>query len=97
MNPVKVMINGLPGNVAGNIARQILADRRFRLLPWSLTGPDIAEATFAVDTFSVQLLTPEKRDAEIEKIKQTEGDFITVDFTLPAAVNDNADFYCRHT
>ncbi|MEZ4566625.1 MAG: hypothetical protein R2860_06545 [Desulfobacterales bacterium] len=42
-------------------------------------------------------MTPEKRDAEIEKIKQTEGDFITVDFTLPAAVNDNADFYCRHT
>ncbi|MEZ4578003.1 MAG: hypothetical protein R2861_07310 [Desulfobacterales bacterium] len=45
MNPVKVMINGLPGNVAGNIARQILADRRFRLLPWSLTGPDIAKLT----------------------------------------------------
>ena len=73
MNPVKVMINGLPGNVAGNIATQILADHRFRLLPWSLTGPDIAEATCAVDTFSIQLLTPEKRDAEIERSNRRKG------------------------
>jgi 4-hydroxy-tetrahydrodipicolinate reductase len=96
MNPVNVMLNGLPGNVAGNIAKHILADDRFRLLPWSLTGPDIADQICAVDGFSVRLLTPRHRDAEIETIKKNEGDFITVDFTLPAAVNDNADFYCRH-
>ncbi len=96
MTPINVMINGLPGNVTARIASHILKDNRFRLMPWSLTGPDIADETCRVDDFSVRLIRPGHRDAEIEKIKQSEGDFIAVDFTLPAAVNDNADFYCRH-
>ena len=38
----------------------------------------------------------EMNDIQITKIKEAEGPFITVDFTLPIAVNDNAEFYCRH-
>jgi 4-hydroxy-tetrahydrodipicolinate reductase len=45
---------------------------------------------------SVELLRPDVRDGEIKKVIDTEGPFITVDFTLPLAVNDNAEFYCRY-
>lgn len=96
MNRLKVMINGLPGQVAGSIANHVLADDRFELVPFSFTGPDIADSTCLMDGFSVRLVRPDVRDDEIQKIKQAEGFFITVDFTLPAAVNDNAEFYCRH-
>jgi len=38
MGAISVMINGLPGNVCKIIARHLLADDRFDLLPFSLTG-----------------------------------------------------------
>ena len=96
MNRLKVMVNGLPGNVAGSIAKHILEDDRFELLPYSMTGPDIAIAEYLIVDIPVQLVKPDVRDAEITRIREAEGPFITVDFTLPAAVNDNAVFYCRH-
>jgi 4-hydroxy-tetrahydrodipicolinate reductase len=96
MNRIKVMVNGMPGNVAGNIAKHILKDDRFELVRYSTTGPDILDSRYLIDDIPVQLLTPDVRDAEIIRIKEAEGPFITVDFTLPLAVNDNAKFYCRH-
>ncbi len=96
MNQIKVMVNGMPGNVAGNIAKHILQDDRFELVRYSTTGPDILDKQYLIDNIPVQLLTPDIRDVEIIRIKETEGPFITVDFTLPVAVNDNAAFYCRH-
>jgi len=96
MNRIKVMVNGMPGNVAANIAKHISADDRFELVRYSTTGPDIPDSQYLIDDIPVQLLKPDVRDAEITRIKETKGPFITVDFTLPIAVNDNAEFYCRH-
>jgi 4-hydroxy-tetrahydrodipicolinate reductase len=96
MNQIKVMVNGMPGNVAGNIAKHILQDDRFELVRYSTTGPDILDKQYLIGDIPVQLLTPDVRDAEITRIREAEGPFITVDFTLPLAVNGNADFYCRH-
>jgi len=96
MNQIKVMINGMPGHVAGNIARHLLADSRFVLLPYSLTGADIEPETHLLETVSIKLVKPDTRDEIIKEIQNAEGPFITVDFTLPAAVNSNAKFYCRH-
>jgi len=85
----------MPGNVAGNIAKHILQDDRFELVRYSTTGPDILDKQYLIGDIPVQLLTPDVRDAEITRIREA-GPFITVDFTLPLAVNGNADFYCRH-
>jgi len=96
MNPIKIMINGLPGNVTAIIARHTLEDSRFTLVPYSLTGPDIPTAEFPIGQAVIRLVKPDGRDEKIEEIVSAEGPFITVDFTLPAAVNSNAEFYCRH-
>ena len=96
MQPINVMVNGIPGNVSALIARHINQDERFSLLPYSLTGPEITETEYSDGEISVQLLTPAKREGGIEEIKSSFKEFFSVDFTHPSAVNENAEFYCRH-
>jgi 4-hydroxy-tetrahydrodipicolinate reductase len=96
MLPIKVMVNGLPGNVAKIIAGHMAADDRFELIHSSLTGPEIDEDAVVVGNASIRLIRPDTRDADIIGIKNSHGGFISVDFTHPSAVNVNAEFYCRH-
>ena len=96
MNNIKIMVNGLPGNMASNVARHVLADSRFELIPQSLTGPEITETQTIIDSVSIRLILPKDRDQAVSAIKQKEGLFLNVDFSLPPAVNSNAEFYCKH-
>ena len=95
MNTIKVMVNGLPGNVARSIAKHLLKDGRFELVPHSLTGPEIQESEYIIGNISVELIQSDQRASQIEQIKQSQGAFLSVDYTHPSAVNPNADFYCR--
>lgn len=96
MNTLKVMVNGLPGNVTQMIASHIQSEPSLTLLPHSLTGPEINIDHFKVGDSEVALIRPDQRDTAIMAIKDTYGDFISVDFTHPSAVNRNARFYCTH-
>jgi 4-hydroxy-tetrahydrodipicolinate reductase len=95
MKPINIMINGLPGNVTTTIARQVMADSRFHVLPYALTGPEIDYDQCHINDTTFELIKPQDRQARIEAIKTAEGNFITADFTHPSAVNSNAEFYCR--
>ena len=96
MSTIKVMVNGLPGNLARKVAGYLLTDGRFELVPHSLTGPEIRESEDIIDGLSVKLIQADQRDSQIEQIKQSLGEFLSVDFTHPSAVNSNAEFYCRY-
>jgi 4-hydroxy-tetrahydrodipicolinate reductase len=96
MSRVKVMVNGIPGNMAVNVARHISADDRFELVPGSLTGPEIQAAEHKIETISIRLIKPEEREQVIEDLKQKEGAFVSVDYTHPSALNANAEFYCKY-
>ena len=96
MNPIKVMVNGIPGNMAQAVAGHVLNDKRLQLVAHSLTGPEITAAEQVVAATAIRLIRPDSRDGAIESIKEKEGSFISVDFTHPAAVYANAEFYCRH-
>ncbi|MEW6672366.1 MAG: dihydrodipicolinate reductase [Thermodesulfobacteriota bacterium] len=96
MNPIKVMVNGIPGNMAQTVAGHVLKDKRFQLVPFSLTGPEITAPRQVVAATAVGLIRPNTREEAIASIKAKEGSFISVDFTHPAAVQANAEFYCRH-
>jgi 4-hydroxy-tetrahydrodipicolinate reductase len=97
MIPIKIMVNGIPGKVATLIAHHFLKDNRFELIRYSFTGPEIQSQEHQLDAVAIGLLTPANRESSINKIKASEGPFITVDFTLPVAVNENAKFYCEHS
>ncbi|MBW1695598.1 MAG: dihydrodipicolinate reductase [Deltaproteobacteria bacterium] len=96
MNPIPVMINGMPGNMASTVASHAQKNRRFKVIPHSLTGPEITQSEYSVDSQRFRLIKPDKREEAIEEIKKSEHQFICVDYTHPSAVNENALFYCRH-
>jgi 4-hydroxy-tetrahydrodipicolinate reductase len=95
MEKINVMVNGLPGNVGFTVAAQVAADPRFELLPFSLTGAEIAQPEQMVAGRAVRLIRPERREAQVAEIQKTYAKFLSVDFTHPSAVNSNAEFYCR--
>jgi 4-hydroxy-tetrahydrodipicolinate reductase len=96
MNRIKLMVNGLPGNMATNVVKHALEDNRFELITQSLTGPEITDTETVIDSVSFNLIQPQDRDQSILAIKDKEGLFLSVDYTHPSAVNSNAKFYCQH-
>ncbi len=96
MDQIKIMVNGIPGNVAVNVADHVLKDDRFELVPESLTGPEITDNEYKMDSLSIHLIHPNVKEGFIEEVKERYGSFISIDYTHPSAVNANADFYCKH-
>ncbi|MDM8514800.1 dihydrodipicolinate reductase [Desulfobacterales bacterium HSG16] len=96
MNRVKIMINGMPGNMAVRVATMAAEDKRFEILPYSLTGPEINDLECRVSNMNVSLISPKKKDDEIKKIKAINPEFISIDYTHPLAVLENAEFYCKN-
>ncbi len=96
MERIKIMLNGIPGNVASNIAKLALSDERLTLLPYSLTGAEITEESIQIGDKTIELIKPDAREKRIGEIASAEGFFITVDYTHPTAVNDNGKFYCNN-
>jgi len=96
MAPINIMVNGMPGNMAVNVAAHALKDPRFDLVPASLTGPEITATEHVLPEKTFRLITPDRADAAIAEIIQQNGPFISIDYTHPTAVNTNVEFYCRH-
>jgi 4-hydroxy-tetrahydrodipicolinate reductase len=96
MPPISVMVNGIPGKVACTVARHILEDARFRLIPCSFTGPEIQQSEHTVDGTAIRLVRPDGRENALRELQAAHGFFLSVDYTHPGAVNANAEFYCRH-
>jgi 4-hydroxy-tetrahydrodipicolinate reductase len=95
MQPITVMVNGIPGKVACTVARHVQGDRRFQLIPCSFTGPEIQEHGHPLEGRTIRLIRPEAREAAVRELQGAHGDFLSVDYTHPSAVNANAEFYCR--
>ncbi|MCP3923985.1 MAG: dihydrodipicolinate reductase [Desulfobacterales bacterium] len=96
MSKIKVMVNGIPGNVAVNVATHIINEPEMELVPWSLTGPEITDEKYTIDGIDIQLIKLENRDELIKQVKDNYDYFITVDYTHPTAVNINGDFYIKN-
>ncbi len=96
MDPIKVMVNGLPGNMSTKAAEHILQESSLKLIPYALTGPEIEATEAKIGADAVKLIKPDERQQMMESIKQTEGMVICVDYTHPSVVNDNATFYCEN-
>lgn len=90
-----VMVNGIPGSM-GKIVAETCVERGLDLVPYSLTGEQIAENESEVAGKKIQLLKPSNREAKIAEVLAAYPGLIAVDFTHPTAVNENAEFYVAH-
>jgi 4-hydroxy-tetrahydrodipicolinate reductase len=97
MSKINVMVNGLPGSVANVIARHFASDERFTLIPYSLTGPEINAENYLVGGKALRLIRPDARQTMMDDIIASYSHLIGIDFTHPAAVNSNAQFYCERS
>ncbi len=95
MKPIDIMLNGIPGNVASIIASHIAEDSRLKLIPFSMTGAEVALESYKIKELNITLIKPDKRENIIYEIIKDFPNIIIVDFTHPTAVNNNADFYTR--
>jgi 4-hydroxy-tetrahydrodipicolinate reductase len=97
MRIIKIMVNGLPGNMAAKVAEHAERDERFQLIAFSLTGPEITDDVHKMPSgMNIRLIRPNDREQMIGSILSDKSPFICVDYSHPYAVNTNAEFYCRH-
>jgi len=103
MDKIKVMVNGLPGKMATKVAEHIAKSEDLELIKYSLTGPEIEgmQKYSGIEGYIISLIEPKHRFYFRTKIKNIFGaelskDFISVDYTHPSAVNENAEFYCSN-
>lgn len=113
------MVNGLPGKMATEVAKQVIESDDFDLMPYSLTGSsygplEINEAeglpwygsatpiNLEINGEDLAILpipsNQRKREIEIilDQFRRGNAPFLTVDYSLPSAVNENAELYCKH-
>jgi 4-hydroxy-tetrahydrodipicolinate reductase len=93
MHPIPVIVNGLPGKMAATVLRHLIADERFRVLPTSLTGPEIQELDLHLEARHFRLVRPEDHRPALAEAKDAWPGLIAVDYTHPSAVNANARLY----
>ncbi|KAL4545468.1 hypothetical protein Ndes2526B_g00137 [Nannochloris sp. 'desiccata'] len=92
-----VMVNSCTGKMGHSTAEAVIR-AGLTLVPFSFTGQSeaVAVGNIGVCGIPVELVGPEERLAAIESIRSTYPDLVIVDYTLPAAVNANAEFYCKN-
>src|SRR3989344_4165832 len=100
----KVMVNGLPGKMAMEVAALIKSGlfssdgySEFDLVRYSLTSSNQTAVIAVGASRDVEHIRPDQREEEIGRLKEVyEGrTILSVDYTTPEVVNGNADFYCR--
>ncbi len=95
MEKIKLMINGLPGNMASKIINNAISDNRLEVIPYSLTGPEIEETEYKTEKAVIRLISPNKAKETLQKLKKEHNFFIIIDYTHPTAVNKNASLYAE--
>ncbi|ETR72584.1 MAG: dihydrodipicolinate reductase [Candidatus Magnetoglobus multicellularis str. Araruama] len=94
MNAIKIMVNGLPGNMARAIVQKALTDKQFDVIPYSLTGPEIEEKTVVIENKAFTLVPPDQKKHFIQDHKKWIESAIAIDYTHPTAVDHNCQWYC---
>lgn len=87
---IRVMIAGLPGNMATLVANAIVSQKDMKLCRHAL-GESAQEVR--ISTTERVYLIPVDRHADFLRANREEIDLI-VDFTLPRSANQNAQLYC---
>lgn len=92
--PTPVMVNGCAGNMGRAVAEAALI-AGLQLVPLSLTSPDLKDQKVHIGDMEVDVRSASEKEAVFDSVLQKYPDVVVVDFTVPSAVNQNAELYCK--
>jgi 4-hydroxy-tetrahydrodipicolinate reductase len=90
---VKILVAGLPGNMATIFTRHALKEKEIDIINFGITGNDIEVENYEVNDHSFNLIKANDR-ACIDRLFEEHKPTIVVDFTEPMVVEQNIDLYC---
>jgi len=89
---IKILIAGLPGNMATTFAKHALREREIDILDTSITGSETDISAVDVDGKAFSLIRADDKEA-IDGLFELNGDVIVVDYTKPTVAGDNIQMY----
>jgi len=89
---ILVMVDGLPGKMATEIALAIDSSRDMDLVPLSMTGPETEADILTINDLPVKLFKSNEKDALLLETAKQKID-VSCNFTLPTAINECVSFY----
>jgi 4-hydroxy-tetrahydrodipicolinate reductase len=91
---IRVLISGLPGNMATTFTRHALKEEKIDIINISITGVDCDLQSYNIDGCEFKLIKSSDKEG-IDALFSKYKNIILVDYTEPAVVNQNIDLYCR--
>lgn len=90
---IRVMIAGLPGKMAWDIALAIKASKDMELVPYALTGKEIENRSLLINGEEIQLLDSSQAKTLIHYFKVDGFPDVVIDASVSGAIKGNVDFY----
>ncbi|KAG8655055.1 4-hydroxy-tetrahydrodipicolinate reductase 1, chloroplastic isoform X1 [Manihot esculenta] len=91
---IPIMVNGSNGKM-GKAVIKAADSAGLQILPVSFGSPDESGQTIQVCGKDIKIHGPSEREGVLASVFDEHPDLIVVDYTVPAAVNDNADLYSK--
>ncbi|XP_074580776.1 putative 4-hydroxy-tetrahydrodipicolinate reductase 1, chloroplastic [Curcuma longa] len=89
-----ILVNGCTGKMGKAVVESALS-AGLQLLPVSFSSIEKPGRIIKVGSTEIQIHGPSERESLLSSIIQEHPDLIVVDYTVPDAVNANADLYCK--
>ncbi|KAJ6850435.1 4-hydroxy-tetrahydrodipicolinate reductase 1, chloroplastic-like [Iris pallida] len=88
-----VLVNGCTGKM-GKAVAEAAVSAGLQLLPITFSSSE-KSGFLQLGSTNIQIFGPSKREHVLSDIFDEYPDVVVVDYTIPDAVNDNADLYCK--
>ncbi|THU74398.1 hypothetical protein C4D60_Mb04t32910 [Musa balbisiana] len=89
-----VLVNGCTGKMGRAVAEAVIS-AGLQLVPVSFSNLEKPGRTLKVGNTEIQIHGPSERESVLSSVFHEFPDVIVVDYTVPDAVNVNADLYCK--
>ncbi|WMV11871.1 hypothetical protein MTR67_005256 [Solanum verrucosum] len=94
IEPLPIMVNGCNGKMGRAVLEASIA-AGLQPVPICFGGPEDGGKTVEAGGKEIIVHGPSDRENILSSVFEEHPNLIVVDYTLPAAVNDNAELYCK--